>query len=71
MSLGIAKESDQRGVRWAGNAHPAESKEYYNSNEKVGVTVKGTLLRPFEVNPSSEATVLVQGRMYASVLPLP
>ncbi len=62
MSLGVAKESDQREVRWAGNAHPAESKEYYNnSNEKVSVTVKGTVLRPFEVNPSSEATVLVQG----------
>jgi len=57
-SLGVAKESDLREVRWVGSAHPAESKDYYNSKgKKMGVKV---FLCPFEVNPSSEATVLVQ-----------
>lgn len=65
----MAKESDLREVRWVGNAHPAESKEYYNSKGKK-MDVKAFLC-PFEVNPSSEATVLVRGRMYVSVLPLP
>jgi hypothetical protein len=55
----VAKESDLREVRWVGNVHPAESKEYYNSKgKKMDVKV---FLCPFEVNPSSEATVLVRG----------
>jgi hypothetical protein len=59
MSLGVAKEYDLREVRWVGSAHPAESKEYYNSKgKKMDVKV---FLRPFEVNPSSEATVFVRG----------
>jgi len=60
MSLGVAKGSYLREVRWVANAHPAERKEYYSSKgKKVGAKAKGTFLRPFEVKPSSEATVLV------------
>lgn len=59
MSLGVAKESDLREVRWVGNAHPAESKEYYDSKgKKMDVMA---FLCPFEVNPSSEASVFVPG----------
>jgi len=58
MSLGVAKECYLREVRWVGNAHPAESKEYNSRGKKMDVKV---FLCPFEVNPSSEATVLVRG----------
>lgn len=59
MSLGVVKETDQREVRCVGSGHPAESKEYYNSKGRK-MDVKAFLC-PFEVNPSSEATVFVQG----------
>jgi len=55
----VAKEYDLLEVRWVGNAHPAESKEYYNSKGKK-MDLKAFLC-PSEVNPSSEATALVRG----------
>jgi len=62
MSLGVAKESYLREVQWVGSARPAESKGYYESKgKKTGVKARGTLLRPFDVYPSSEATMLVGG----------
>lgn len=58
-SLGVVKESGLREERWVGSAHPAESKEYYNSKgKKMGVKV---FLCLFEVNPSSGVAVLVRG----------
>jgi hypothetical protein len=57
----VAKESDLREVRWVGTAHLVESKEYYNLNSKGKKVDVKAFLCPFEVNPSSEATVSVRG----------
>lgn len=62
MNLVVAKESDLREVRRVGSVHQAESKDYYGSKgKKMGVMAKETFLRPFEVYPSSEATMSIQG----------
>lgn len=62
MSFVAAKVSDLHEARWVGSARPAESKVYYDSKGKnLGVKARETFFRPFEVYPSSENTLLIQG----------
>ena len=62
MSFVGAKVSDLHEAQWVGSARPAERKVYDDSKGKnLGVKAKGTFLRPFEVYPSSENTLLIQG----------
>jgi len=70
MSVDIAKVPYRREGRMAGNAHPADGKDYSSTGKKTGVEASGAFLHSFEVNPSSEATATARGGMHALVLPL-